>query len=900
MSHRSTFSAAPRLPRLLGTWLLAAALALPGCGGGDTPPDSGPPPVEVAPVGPPVTQTVGAAGGTVLATASGVKVSLSIPDGALAADTTVSITPLAPAAGDVVSVKLAPGGIYFAKPVTVVLEYPAGNVPAAKASLRQRLGTADSYLVTTVDTTARTLSARLTTFGGAALDALALPAAAGASASTGRARALHVQALADPVPPGDATLSASSSTTAAEMVASARRQVTIMEIEGDFVSAYALQASMASLIMRRGDVDFPVDAMTFLGEAHDTACRAVSDAINNARTAPITRLADFKPLRQKLGGWWRITEMTDIDRAGCPALTPAVTIGTFMDAALALTEREIDFQKLRLPAVRTPNEIKEPSEAVKEARRAKRDLEALQAAADLLELPPVLQQGPGRAQATQAGALAAGGAATYAGILQTNLLDPLVIPAREAAWTVAKGSQSLAQYPTVIDAFGGVPVLAQDVQFVRTRVEVRINSAGGDEASRSVLGFDTVPDQPADPKRSDTLTVNKSGTVAISGNIANLECASAGDETLKVTFDDAEVATVSAGGGNLLAGALNSFTPARLLQAAGLPPEDTGNHTLRVRRSGSPCAAALGITDDLLATVTLSFASERKIFYSRRPVDGWGLGIESINADGTGRVVHTTNGLVEICQPDGVEDACYFTNDKDDNHPTLSPDGKQLLFTRWARSSPQLGGIWLMDVSSGSASLLVAGGGSPSWSPDGRRLAYTTGTTGGYPVQPQTLWVMNIDGTGAVQVASLYGIEGTAWSPDGTKIALSSSSPSGLYVVPVDGSATPSQLVANPYASVTPSAWSPDGRRIAFLSYMVGSAGSMVRGIQVVNADGTGLTPLVENIYQAPAWSPDGSEIAYLGNGNAGIMAVKVNGGNVRSITSGLTDFDSYSGPSWR
>lgn len=900
MSHRPTFSAAPRLPSLLGTWLLAAALGLPGCGGGDTPPDSGPPPVVVAPpVGDPVSQTVGTAGAIMRATASGMAVTLTIPDGALPANTVLTLTPQAPAVGEVASVKLSPGGLFFAKPITVVLQYPAGTLPLATASLRQRLGSEDSYLVTTVDAATRTLSARMTTFGGSGMDVLARPAAASASAPAGRAQALRAQPMADPAAPSDGSLTATNTTPMADIIASIRRQSTILEIEGDFDAAFALQASVGSLLNRRGDPDFAATATLFLREAHDTACLALVAALSETRTATITKATDFAPLRKKAGQWWLIAEQMDLDHVGCAH----ASIDDFTQAALDLTTRELAFHKGKFSAANLPSLVAEPAAGVKASRRSKLEIEALEAAAATLDLPPLLPQGSDHKTASAHKRPLAVHSTGLASMIQTELLDPLVTPAREAAWTVAKASQSLAQYPTVIDAFGSVPVLAQDVQFVRTRVEVRINSASGDEVSRSVLGFDTVPNQPADPKRSDSLTVNKSGTLAISGNIANLECASAGTETLKVTFDDTEVATVSAGGGNLLAGALSTLTPPGLLQAAGLSPDDKGSHTLRVRRSVSPCASTLGITDDLLATVTLSF-NERRIYFSADPgIYRYGSGIVSIAADGTGYAVHTDNPPVERCVPDGSTTICGPSQSATDNSPTLSPDGTRLLFSRPdALGTPD--GIMLAQANGSGVTELSNAQGSdidaaPSWSPDGLRYAYVRMAYLNNAYRP-ALFVRDIGGSAAVSLAGFQdgSLNGSAWSPDGKTIAYarrSASGGGGIYLAAADGSSAPRLLVSNGNAQLTPSAWSPDGTKIAFNSYIVGSNGATTNAIQVVHVDGTDLvTPLVVGNGWPPAWSPDGNDIAFCGGG--GIQLMKADGSNVRQLWSGNTNCDL----SWR
>ena len=150
---------------------LATAL-LAACGGGDYVNTT--PPVVADTLGDPVTQTVGAAGGKVEATSLGITVSLVFPKDALAADTVVKVTPQQPATGESVRVKLEPGGMFFAQPVTVLLSYPAGKTPGASATLKQSLAGSDVFLPTTIDATARTLTTQLATFGGATLQALPL------------------------------------------------------------------------------------------------------------------------------------------------------------------------------------------------------------------------------------------------------------------------------------------------------------------------------------------------------------------------------------------------------------------------------------------------------------------------------------------------------------------------------------------------------------------------------------------------------------------------------------------------------------------------------------------------------------------------------------------------------
>src|SRR6267142_6508661 len=56
----------------------------------------------------------------------------------------------------------------------------------------------------------------------------------------------------------------------------------------------------------------------------------------------------------------------------------------------------------------------------------------------------------------------------------------------------------------------------------------------------------------------------------------------------------------------------------------------------------------------------------------------------------------------------------------------------------------------------------------PRWSPDGKRIAFSSRRTGDYEV-----WVINRDGSGLQQLTQSHGGHYSPWSPDGFQIAYS-------------------------------------------------------------------------------------------------------------------------------
>jgi Tol biopolymer transport system component len=232
----------------------------------------------------------------------------------------------------------------------------------------------------------------------------------------------------------------------------------------------------------------------------------------------------------------------------------------------------------------------------------------------------------------------------------------------------------------------------------------------------------------------------------------------------------------------------------------------------------------------------------------------------------------------------------------DDDEPCWSPDGEWIVYqSRDAQGKPDL---WVVPAAGGKAQRITDGPGYncfPSWSPDGSKIVFASDPDGEYD-----LYVIEREGGGWSRPRNLTSTPRVreflpSYSPDGKWIAYCAWELSGyrlgdgpIYVMPAEGgerSAKSStdgvegakisyevvgrQLITSEYGATEP-AWSRDGATIAFARSFIWKGGHQL-GLALVAADAAltadteaqQLGQLAGYPAYAPAFSPAADLLAF-------------------------------------
>jgi Tol biopolymer transport system component len=237
-----------------------------------------------------------------------------------------------------------------------------------------------------------------------------------------------------------------------------------------------------------------------------------------------------------------------------------------------------------------------------------------------------------------------------------------------------------------------------------------------------------------------------------------------------------------------------------------------------------------------------------------------------------------------------------------------SPDGTKIVYDHEAASGYEI----VVADADGSNPTTIAAGEDPSWSPDGTRIAYVG--------EDRRIWIVDSDGSDAHPVTDGPAASGEtvsfesgydwnpSWSPDGRSIAYARVVAERLVPLPNGVERTSATLeelrvwtedgtdvaLTDDYVYLGDVDWSPDGSTLVFTGAPTvfheettnGEVWPRVLTIPATGGDVSAITPERDRWIEGATWSPDGEWIAFQDDYRT-IAIVRPDGSDRREIELG-------------
>ncbi len=222
--------------------------------------------------------------------------------------------------------------------------------------------------------------------------------------------------------------------------------------------------------------------------------------------------------------------------------------------------------------------------------------------------------------------------------------------------------------------------------------------------------------------------------------------------------------------------------------------------------------------------------------------------------------------------------------------PRISGDGKHIVYVRRffdVMTDRSRSNLWIVDSGGTDHRPLTTGNGndsSPRWSPDGKRLLYTSRADGS-----SQLYVRWMDSGQTAKITNLTSSPGNAvWSPDGRWVA---------FTMFVESSSEPLATMPAPPEGAS---WAPSPKVITSLQYRADGGGYLTEGhtqLFVVPSEGGSARQITSgafNVDGAPSWAHDGESLLFASNRredadfeplDSEVWEVSVHGGEPKALT---------------